>query len=129
MKFEFYVLNFNFNEKKIEMFNIFQNVNIQEWVEKSVRKYLRSPKSFKYEDKTGFDALCEDIRRTIAWQERGRREYEISVGDAFETNCDRLEKWDCYKQAEPNIEIITRECIYQYKQQRKEENEKTYFTQ
>ena len=27
-----------------------------------------------------------------------------------------LEKWDCYKQCELNIPMITRECIYQYKQ-------------
>ena len=31
----------------------------------------------------------------------------------------KLEKWDCYKQCEQNIEMITRECIWQYKQQLK----------
>ena len=47
-------------------------------------------------------------------------EYEISVGDAFEKDCNKLEKWDCYAQAKPNIPMIARECIYQYKEQRKE---------
>ena len=47
-------------------------------------------------------------------------EYEISVGDIFEKDCNKLEKWDCYMQTKPNIPMIARECIYQYKQQRKE---------
>lgn len=69
----------------------------------------------------GFGALVEEIDRTIAWQEHGRREYECSVGDAFETDCEKLEKWDCYGQAKPNMEIIAREVIRAYKQHRKEE--------
>ena len=134
MQFEYYVLNYNLNTNKIEPFNIFQNCLVQEYTEKAVRKYLRAPKKFKhivqYENKLlgreeialyGFDALVEEIDRTIAWQERGRREYECSVGDAFTTDCNKLEKWDCYMQAKSNIPMIARECIYQYKEQRKEE--------
>ena len=133
MQFEYYVLNYNPNTKKIEPFNIFRNCYVQEYTEKAVRKYLRSPKNYKYvvQHKNdflgreeiavyGFDALVKEIDSIIAWQERGRREYECSVGDAFTTDCNKLEKWDCYMQAKPNIPMITRECIYQYKEQRKE---------
>lgn len=127
MQFEYYVLNYDCNKKKVINFNIFNNIMVQEWTEKAVKKYLRSPKKFKYEpfnknEETlyGFDALVEEIRRTIAWQERGRREYEVSVGDAFETDCDKLEKIDCYMQCKPNVEMITREVLWQYKQQLKE---------
>ena len=136
MQFEYYVLNYNFNKKKVENFNIFQNCLVQEYTEKAVRKYLRAPKKFKhivqYENKLlgreeialyGFDALVEEIDRTIAWQERGRREYECSVGDAFTTDCNKLEKIDCYYQSKPNMEIIAREAIFQYKKQLKEKNE------
>jgi hypothetical protein len=42
MKFEFYVLNYNFNAKKVETFNIFRNWSLSEAVEKEVRKYLRA---------------------------------------------------------------------------------------
>ena len=81
-------------------------------------------------------------------EEWSRCEYEISVGNIFITeikdvvkkieqgklttnnvydelkqisqrNFD-LEKWDCFSQAKPNMEIIAREVIYQYKQQLKE---------
>ena len=129
MKFKFYVLNYNFNKHKVEMFNIFRNIHVQEETEKEVRKYLRSPKKYyyqKYDFNTkkynyiyGFDGLCETIKSLIMWQEWSRVEYEISVGDAFEQDIDNLEKWDCYMQCEPNIEVITREVIYQYKQQNK----------
>ena len=136
MQFEYYVLNYDCNKKKVENFNIFQNCLVQEYTEKAVRKYLRAPKKFKhivqYENKLlgreeialyGFDALVEEIDRTIAWQERGRREYECSVGDAFTTDCNKLEKIDCYYQSKPNMKIIAREVIFQYKKQLKEKNE------
>ncbi len=138
MQFEYYVLNYNFNKKKVENFNIFQNCLVQEYTEKAVRKYLRAPKKFKhivqYENKLlgreeialyGFDALVEEIDRTIAWQERGRREYECSVGDAFTTDCNKLEKIDCYYQSKPNMKIIAREVIWQYKQQLKGEKDES----
>ena len=152
MKFEYYVMNETFNKGKIEMFNIFQNYLVQERIEKEIKKYLRSPNKYKYIKNEfskeeiviyGFEALCEEVRRTIQWQMWSRRQYEIAVGslstveisdvlrdiDKYNTleelkeelkkinkRNGRLEKWDCYKQCELNIPMITRECIYQYKQ-------------
>ena len=134
LQFEFYVLNYDFNKKKVVNYNVFNNISVQEWTEKAVRKYLRAPNKFKhivqYENKFlgkeeialyGFEALVEEINRTIAWQEYGRREYECSVGDAFETDCEKLEKWDTYSQAKPNMVIIAHEVIRQYKEQLKNE--------
>lgn len=122
-KFEFYVLNYNHNKQKVEMFNIFQNIRVQESTEKAVKKYLRNPKNFSYkpfweEDDViyGFDALVREIDSVIAWQERGRFEYECSCGYAFETDCDKLEKIDCWYQAHANIEMITHEVLRQYKE-------------
>lgn len=122
MQFKYYVLNYDWNAQKVGMYNVFRNIKVQEATEREIRKYLRSPKNYKgWRDKnlSGFEALCEEIRSIIHWQEWSRREYEISVGDAFEDDCNKLEKWDCYGQCEPNIPMITRECIYQYKQQKK----------
>ena len=126
MKFKFYVLNYDFNGKRVENFNIFNNILLNKETEKIVKKYLRSPKNFKYNDYFnkqvlfGFEGFCKELERLIMWQEWGRREYEISVGDAFEDNLEELEKWDCYMQCKPNIEIIAREVIWQYKQYLKE---------
>ena len=143
MRFEFYVLNHDFNSDKIYSFNIFNNSSVQEWTEKAVRKYVRSPKNFVYksyitEDKPvyGFEGFCKELDSIIRWQEMGRVEYEISVGPyPFHTEedvkdrkynrvPDKLEKWDCYMQAKPNIEVIAREVIYQYKKQKKEASAK-----
>ena len=126
MQFKFYVLNYDCNAKKIVPFNIFRNIHVQEWTEKAVRKYLHSPKNFTYksfdgkEILHGFGALVREIDGIVKWEEWSRREYEVSVGDAFETDCEKLEKWDCYGQAHMNIEMIAREVIWQYKQQKKE---------
>ena len=130
MKFEYYVLNYNFNKKCVENFNIFDNISLNNSVKKEVRKYLRSPSKYyyhKYDFDTqeyyyiyGFNGLCETIKMLIMWQEWSRREYEISVGDAFEDDLSKFEKWDCYAQCEPNIAIIAREVIYQYKKWVKE---------
>ena len=127
MQFEYYVLNYDCNAKKIVPFNIFRNMHVQEWTEKAVRKYLRSPKNFTYksfdgkEKIYGFDALVKEIDSIIKWREWSKREYEVSVGDVFETDCEKLEKWDCYRQAKPNMKMIAREVIWQYKQQKKKD--------
>ena len=132
MKFEFYVLNYNTNKKKVENFNIFNNYSLNERVEKEVKKYLRAPNKYKYTRYEfgrpdtviyGFDGFCEELRISIMWQEWSRCEYEIVVGDLFEDDISNFEKWDCYKQALPNIPIIAREVIYQAKKQIKEEKE------
>ena len=125
IQFEYYVLNYNHNKKQIEPYNIFNNIYFQEYTEKEIKKYLRNSKNYLYksfdgkEDTYGFEALVKEIDSIIRWKEWSRREYEVSIGDAFETDCEKLEKWDCYGQAKPNIEMITREVIWQYKQQKK----------
>ena len=154
MQFEYYVLNHNFNKDKIELFNIFDNYYVQEWTEKEIRKYIRSPKNYKYEslfkdEKTayGFDGLCKRFEQILRCEEWSRCEYEIAVGGIFITELSdiiravereeitvdevyeeiqkknkrnsKLEKWDCFRQAQKNIPMIMRECIWQYKQQKK----------
>ena len=125
LQFEYYVLNYNHNKQKIEPFNIFRNIHVQECTEREIRKYLRKPNKFTYksfngkEEIYGFDAFVKELDGIIAWQEHWRCEYEISVGDAFEDDCEKLEKWDCFMQAHMNIEMIAHEVIRQYKQQKK----------
>lgn len=125
MQFEYYVLNYDCNAHKIVPFNIFRNILVQEETEKAVRKYLRSPKNFTYksfdgkEILHGFDAFVRELNGIIKWQEWSRRQYEVSIGDAFTTDCEKLEKWDCYGQAHMNIEMIAHEVLRQYKQQKK----------
>ena len=132
MRFEFYVLNYDCNKKKVINYNIFNNILVQERTEKAVKKYLRAPKKFTYkpfhkneEVLCGFGALVREIDSIIRWQCWSRREYETSVGDAFETDINKFEKIDCYMQAKPNMEIIAHTVIRQFKEQKKKESEKT----
>ena len=155
MQFEYYVLNYNPNAKKIESFNIFRNCYVQEYTEKAIKKYLRSPKNYKYdsffkdeESVYGFDGLCKRFEQILRHEEWSRCEYEIAVGGIFITELSdivrevergeiavediyeeiqkrnkrnsKLEKWDCFQQTQKNIPMIMRECIRQYKEQRKE---------
>ena len=154
MQFEYYVLNHDFNRDKIELFNIFDNYYVQERTEKEIRKYLRSPKNYKYnsffkdeEYVYGFDGLCKRFEQILRCEEWARSEYEIAVGGIFITELSdiiraverkeiaidnvydeiqkknkhnsKLEKWDCFQQAQKNIPMIMRECIRQYKEQKK----------
>ena len=129
IQFEYYVLNYNHNKKQIEPYNIFNNIYVQEYTEKEIRKYLRSPKNYAYksfdgkEVISGFDAFVRELDGIIQWQEWGRSEYEMSCGYAFENDCEKLEKVDCYYQAHANIEAIAREVLFQYKQYKKEEKD------
>ena len=126
IQFEYYVLNYDHSKQKVTPYNIFNNIKVQELTEKEVRKYLRSPKNYKYESFFGekeiiygFNALVKEIDSIIRWQEWGRFEYEIGVCKKFETNCSKIQATDCYEQISKNIEMITREIIYQYKRQGK----------
>lgn len=158
IQFKYYVLNHDFNRDKIELFNIFDNYYVQGRTEKEIRKYLRSPKNYKYdsffkdeEPVYGFDGLCKQFERILMGEEWGRCEYEIAVGGIFITELSdiiravereeitvdevyeeiqkknkrnsKLEKWDCFQQAQKNIPMIMRECIWQYKQHKKNESD------
>ena len=106
-KLEFYVLNYDPNRKQVYMFNIFDNINVREATLKLLDDY--------YDDVfETFDDFVEALKHTVAWQEKSRREYEISVADAFETDIRKLEKWECYIQFAPNAEMFARYLVEEY---------------
>ena len=131
--FEYYVLNYNHNAKKVEMFNIFNNYLLNDAVQKEVKKYIRSPKKYtirkfdfttqSYNELSGFEAFKTEILDLIKWQEYGRYEYEIGVTEAFANGESKIEKWDCYMQCEPNIETICFAIIKQYQSSKKKRKE------
>ena len=125
LQFEYYVLNYDTNKKKVISYNIFRNINVQECTEREVKKYLHRPKNYVYksfdgtEEICGFDALVKEIDQIIKWQEWSRCGYEMGVCYKFETDCKNIMHMDCYGQAHMNIEMIAREVIRQYKEQKK----------
>ncbi len=105
---EFYVLNHNFNARKVEMFNIFRNHYVYERTIEYVKQYLN--------EEIDYETLKIKIGKAIQYEEWSRCEYEIMVGDLFEQDPNKFEKWDCYEQAIANIEVITDMAIKRVKE-------------
>ena len=59
--FEFYVVNYDFNKKRCEMFNIFRNIHVYDYCLKAVEKYVKN--------KIEYAEFREEARSTIQWQE------------------------------------------------------------
>lgn len=95
-KFEFYVLNYDSNSKKIISFNIFNNSTVYNRTLSAVKKYCRSPKNYSYtkiacrnekdEKIYGFKGFCKELESIIMYEEWGRIQYEIVAGDVIEFN-------------------------------------------
>lgn len=105
-KFEWYVLNENFNRNcEIVPYNIFNNIRVNESTNKLCAEY-------KSEDMS-FDEFVKKLDRIIKWQEWGRCEYEIQVNSLFGDE-DSWKKIDCYQQAAPNMKIIAKYVLEEY---------------
>lgn len=126
IKFEYYVMNDDFNKHHVEPFNIFRNHRVNTETVKAVKRYLRNPSKFSWSNPAtnkifyGFDAFVEELDTIIACEEWARCEYEIMVNGLFSDD-DCAQKIDCYSQCKPNMAMIAREVIWQYKQQTKKE--------
>lgn len=94
---KWYVLNYDFNAKRIENFNIFQSIRFSEGIDKLRNKIWNSVEDFK-----------EAVRKEAMYSFWSKAEYEIMIGDLFETDCNKLEKWDVYDQILPNLEQLCR---------------------
>lgn len=105
--FHFYALNYNFNERKIEFFNVFNNILVYEHTVKAVNDYWKG--------KYTLEEFINELDHIIMWQEWSRCEYEIAVGYLFEEDMDKFEKIDCYQQAHANIDLIAQQVINEFK--------------
>ena len=96
---EFYVLNYDFNGKKVENFNIFRNSRLIDGIDKLLDNFV------------SFDSFCEELDSLLRYCFWSKREYEISVADAFEEDLSKYEKIDVYRQVAPNVKIIAKIAI------------------
>ena len=103
MELEWFVLNYDFNRKKIENYNIFRNFYFIENVKKLLEEHLT------------FEDFIIQLDKKLRYSFWSKREYEISVGDAFEENLNKYEKIDVYFQVKPNIKILAKYIIDNYK--------------
>ena len=105
--FHYYALNYNFNGKKIEFYNIFNNIHVYDSTVKAVKDYWKG--------KYTLEEFINELDHIIMWQEWSRCEYEIAVGYLFEKDMDNFERTDCYQQAHANIDLIAQQVINEFK--------------
>ena len=102
---EWYVLNYDWNAEKICSFNIFNNRGFSQYVDKLLDTFIT------------MDKFVEDLKHELQYYFWSKREYEISVGDAFDTNFDNYEKIDVYQQVLPNIKALAKYIIDKHNEQ------------
>ena len=103
LDFEFYVMNYDVNAKKLVRYNIFNNYYVYNGALKAVVKYLS--KVIKY------DEFKEELDEVIMHEMWSRCQYEIIAGDMFAKDMSELQKIDCYAQCKDNIDVIARSLI------------------
>ena len=92
---KFYVLRYDFNNKRVEDFNIFNSSRFNDGVRDLVDKF-----------EGAYEAFIEELDKLCKYCFWSKREYELSVGDLFETNLNKYEKIDVYRQLEKNIPVL-----------------------
>lgn len=95
---EWYVLNYNFNSKKIEPINIFNYGNFLKDIKEIYKKYI--------ERKEDIEFFENKINSELLYYFWSKREYEISVGDLFEKDLEKYEKIDVYYQVKMNFKAF-----------------------
>ena len=95
MYMKWFVLNYDFNSKKVVDYNIFNNIKFSRGVNELVENYDGDFKDFALN--------LNSLAKYCFWS---KREYEISVGDLFEQDINAYEKIDVYRQVEKNIEVL-----------------------
>jgi predicted RNA-binding Zn-ribbon protein involved in translation (DUF1610 family) len=95
---EWYVLNYDFNKRKVELFNIFKNIKFVEGINNLFDQFIT------------FEDFKEKLIQEIKYCFWSKREYEISVGDLW-CKENEMEKWDVSIQLIPNIDALARYII------------------
>ena len=95
---EWYVLNYNFNLKKIEPINIFNYGNFLKDIKEIYKEYI--------ERKEDIEFFENKINSELLYYFWSKTEYEISVADLFEKDLEKYEKIDVYYQVKMNFKVF-----------------------
>lgn len=93
----FNVINYNFNKKKFEAYNVIPYL-VQQYNDTIRTKYKPTPKTFK--------EFKKFIKEESMYQFWSRCQYEIILTDWPSQK--HAEKWDVYKQIIMNLDTITK---------------------
>ena len=92
---QWYALRHDFNEDKVEAFNIFNSINFNYWCEKAIKDY-KDYKQFK-----------EDLRGALFYAFGSKVEYEIICAGVVAKHGNEF-KIDIYEQVLPNLDILAK---------------------
>ena len=112
MELNWYVLNYDFNNKKVVDFNIFDSYRFSNGVMDLVNE-IKSDAKYILVGEYDYDYFVKKLEDEARYAFWSKREYEISVSDAFETNLDMYEKIDVYRQVSMNIKQLADYIIAQ----------------
>lgn len=101
--YEWYVLNYDRNRKELIYYNIFTNRGVYKDICCLCSTYNGN-----------FDEFCKEVDKILKHYMWARREYEISVGDAFEEDINKYKKVDCYAQVQPNLVALSKYLLREY---------------
>lgn len=107
---KWYVLNYEFNKKKIELFNIFNSSKFNEGVEKLLKKY------------TTFSNFVDELDSLAMYCFWCKAEYEILCGGLISKE-GKLEKINVYTQLKNNIETLAKYVILEYNKNKRKKIE------
>lgn len=96
---EWYVLRENFNEKKIENWNIFNSIKFSEGVKELLDNFVT------------FEDFVEKLDKELMYSFWSKAEHEIIVSDLFNKVNQKI---DIYNQVKPNIKILADYIINEY---------------
>ena len=99
---KWYVLNYDWNSKKVKPFNIFNSVRFSKCLQKSLEEFIT------------MDDFKKDLQRNLMYSFWSKREYEISVGDLHENDMEKYQRFDIYDQVLPNLDILAEYIIECY---------------
>lgn len=91
---KFYILIDDFNRKTLEEYNIFQNVNMCQFIDEYEKEYKKDKDREKF---------LYELDRILKYSFWSKCEYEVEIGDLFDTY---VKKVDVYQRVKPNINII-----------------------
>ena len=91
---KWYVLNYSWNDKTVKPFNIFSSSRFCKCLNKSLKGFIT------------MDDFKEELRKDLMFAFWSKREYEISVGDLYEKDLDKYQRFDVYEQVLPNLDIL-----------------------
>ena len=112
LNLEWFVLNHNFNENKIENFNIFHSSRFLDCLEKSIKKY------------TTFENFKKELRSDLMYCFWSKAEYEIIAGGLFSKTDEEFFKIDIFAQVEPNLDILANYIIDEVNKKKRKKLEK-----